>query len=114
MSAGIISSLKYQLILSCCVIQVCALSSCCKEENIPSLLNKLGSSNVRERSQAALDLASCGSSAERAVPRLAQMLYDENPGVQSSVSYALRKIDTPEARKIMKAIDEERRKRRPQ
>lgn len=81
------------------------LAGCCDQTKIPELIGRLNSSNTRVRNQAALDLASCGSKASKAVPRLAELLYDDSVGVQSSASYALRKIDTPEARNIMKRVE---------
>jgi HEAT repeat protein len=96
-------------------VQICflfnmALCSCCNQNDVPALIEKLNSSKARDQSQAALDLASCGSKASKAVPKLAELLYDENVGVQSSASYALRKIDTPEARAIMERVEAGRRK----
>ncbi len=87
-----------------------SLSGCCSQDKADALRTKLYSASARERSQAASSLAYCGSKAESAVPRLAQLLYDENAGVQSMAAYALRKIDTPRARAIMKRTDESRRR----
>ena len=92
------------------LLVVTLICGCCNKEEIPGLIEKLNSMKSHDRSQAALDLARCGTKASKAVPRLAELLYDENVGVQSSASYALRKIDTSEARKIMDAIDKNRRK----
>jgi len=72
----------------------------------------LSSRVAKERNNAALKLGRCGSKAARAVPLLEQLLYDENVGVQSAAAYALRKIDTPAARRIMDRIDRERRAKR--
>lgn len=94
-----------------CVGAVC-LVGCCNSEQVPDLISDLSSGVARERNQAALKLARCGEKASRAVPVLEQLLYDENVGVQSSAAYALRKIDTPAARRIMERIDQERRSRR--
>lgn len=68
---------------------------------MPAQLRNLHSSDAGTRNEAALALARCGSLAERAVPRLIQMLYDDNVGVQSSAAYALRQIDTPAAREAL-------------
>ncbi len=77
---------------------------CCKKEEIPSLNRKLFSSLARERNEAALELAKCSSPAvDPAVPRLIQLMYDENVGVQSSAAYALRKINTPAARRALES-----------
>jgi HEAT repeat protein len=85
-------------------------SGCCGSEEVATLTPDLYSSNAKERSTAAWQLARCGSKAEPAVQRLSELLYDENTGVQSAAAYALRKIDTPSARKIMSEIDARRRK----
>lgn len=70
----------------------------------------LYSNSAHDRNEAALALAKCGSpEVDRAVGRLAQLIYDENIGVQSSAAYALRKIDNPEARR---ALDRATKKRR--
>lgn len=72
---------------------------------------QLSSSIPRERNEAALGLAKCGSEAGGAVPYLMGMLYDANPGVQSSAAYALRQIDTPQARAAIAAAVEAKRSR---
>lgn len=95
------------LLAGCSII----LSACCNADDIPNLARQLNSSDARDRNDAALALARCGAKAGRAVPRLSQLLYDENIGVQSAAAYALRKIDTPQAREIMTRIDESRRQK---
>lgn len=89
-----------------------ALTGCCDSERIPKYIRNLNSSYASERNEAALKLARCGAKADRAVPLLSQLLDDDNVGVQSSAAYALRKIDTPRARRIMDQIDRERREAR--
>lgn len=84
------------------------LVACCKTEDIPKDIRALYSSSAKERNEAALKLASCGEDAAKAVPRLADLIYDKNVGVQSSAAYALRKIDTPEAREVLKKAEERR------
>lgn len=86
------------------------LQGCCNTEEIPKLTRLLNSSDAKDRNDAALSLARCGEKADRAVPRLSQLLYDDNVGVQSAAAYALRKIDTPSARAIMTRIEESRRR----
>ncbi|MCO6429929.1 MAG: HEAT repeat domain-containing protein [Deltaproteobacteria bacterium] len=93
------------------LISVIALSGCCREKDIPDHINKLYSGSAKDRNQAALDLSRCGSSAAKAVPRLGQLIYDENVGVQSSAAYALRRIDTEEARKILERAEAARRRK---
>lgn len=99
-----------RFVLGC--ICILTLTGCCDSERIPGYIRNLNSSSASERNEAALKLARCGGKAERAVPTLAQLLYDDNVGVQSAAAYALRKIDTPSARRIMERIDRERRESR--
>jgi len=93
-------------------VVVFGVVGCCRDADIPRNVGKLNSAVASERNEAALKLARCGAKADRAVPLLAQLLYDENVGVQSAAAYALRKIDTPRSRKIMDRIDRERREAR--
>jgi len=83
-------------------------AGCCKKSDIPSLIQRLGSTQAKERNDAALSLARCGDNAEAAVPRLSVLIYDENTGVQSAAAYALRKIGTPSALKVMAEVDASR------
>jgi hypothetical protein len=84
---------------------------CCDKSQIPDYTRSLYSDAPRDRSNAALQLARCGSNASGAVARLTQLLYDENVGVQSSAAYALRKIDTKDARAAMERAEAARRSR---
>ena len=81
---------------------------CCDKSNIDSNIVNLGSRKAAIRNEAALALARCGSAADRAVPRLASLIYDQNVGVQSSAAYALRKIDTPAAREVLMSAERKR------
>ena len=87
------------------------LVACCQSEEIPRHIDKLYSSQAKERNEGALALARCGVLSERAVPRLAALLYDENVGVQSSAAYALRKIDSLKAREVLERAEARRRRR---
>jgi hypothetical protein len=93
------------------LIFLAGMAGCCSESDIPIAKKKLYSDSAKERNQGALDLASCGTRAGSAVPRLITLLYDENVGVQSSAAYALRKIDTPEAREALERATAARKKR---
>jgi HEAT repeat protein len=95
-----------------CVFSLFLLSSCCDEANIPRFRTGLQSPLAKERNESALSLARCGSAAKAAVPRLTQLLYDENKGVQSSAAYALRKIDSPDARKALEEVMAARKRRK--
>lgn len=94
----------------CIPLIVICLSNCCDSSSIPKNLSKLDSDKNRDRNEAALALARCGSKASSAVPRLAELLYDESVGIQSSAAYALREINTPEAREVMARVEAARRK----
>lgn len=100
--------------LALCVgcVGIVALNGCCDKPALSRNTTALSSGNAGERNRAALALARCGSDAKAAVPRLIALLYDDNVGVQSSAAYALRQIDTPDARKAMQQVDEARRKAR--
>jgi HEAT repeat protein len=92
-----------------------ALGGCCDNEALPKMKRDLYSQTASERNEAALGLARCGAKAKDVVPRLSSMLYDSNVGVQSSAAYALREIDTPDARRALEqaqAAREMRRRRR--
>jgi HEAT repeat protein len=93
-------------------VAIAFLSSCCDEASIPRFRSNLQSKLPGDRNDAALQLARCGSAANAAVPRLAQLLYDENKGVQSSAAYALRKIDSAEARKALEEVMAVRKRRK--
>ena len=73
------------------------------ETAIPKLIHDLGAKDSKTRSQAAQQLAGYGSDASKAVPALTRTLEDPNGGVRSSAAFALRKIDTPQARKALDA-----------
>lgn len=89
------------LIIAC----LCAAmpAGCCDRSQISANIQRLYSLDARVRNQAALDLAGCGADAAPAVPRLSELLYDTNPGVQSGAAFALNKIGTEEAKAIMDA-----------
>lgn len=89
----------------CFFVSSFLLFSACKESAetaIPRLVKQLSSPVQRERSQAALELARYGKEAKDAVPALIETLKDPNGGVKSNAAFALRSIDTQEARKALK------------
>lgn len=83
------------------LILALSLNSCCNEKKAQSAGRDLYHQSAKVRNQAAMTLAGCGSKAKSSVPRLIELLYDENIGVQSSAAFALRKIDSPEARQAL-------------
>jgi HEAT repeat protein len=91
------------------ILFIVLIQACCDKKEIPELMKLLNSGKAENKNKAALALASCGEDAKGAVPILGKLIYDENVGVQSSAAYALRKIDTKEARKILKSAEERRR-----
>jgi HEAT repeat protein len=88
------------------------LLGCCDNEALPKMKRNLYSQNASDRNEAALGLARCGAKAKDVVPRLVSMLYDSNVGVQSSAAYALREIDTPDARRALEQAQKAREMRR--
>jgi HEAT repeat protein len=87
-------------------ILVC--SACCKEAEIPAASRGLYSNDHREKTKALQVLAQCGVKAEPSVQRIAALMYDKNVGVASAAAYALRKIDSKEARQALKTAEDAR------
>lgn len=74
------------------------------KKEVPQLEKKLFSMDAKERSGAALRLARIGSPhGTRTVPTLIRLLDDPNAGVRSAAAYALREMDTPQARSALDA-----------
>jgi HEAT repeat protein len=90
------------------------LAACCDERALPTAIRNLYSDKASDRNKALLLIARCGDRAETSVPRIAQLMYDENVGVASSAAYALRSIDTKAARSALKAAEQARAARRAQ
>lgn len=99
--------------ISSLVLIVISLScpACCDEKALPQAFERLQSESASERNKALHVLGRCGERAERAVPRIAQLMYDKNVGVASSAAYALRRIDTPSARAALKTAEAARERR---
>ncbi len=89
-----------------------AATGCCDKDGLPNALRALNSDKASERNKALLLIAKCGERGEPAVPRIAQLMYDENVGVASSAAYALRCIDSKRARLALKAAEDARAARR--
>jgi HEAT repeat protein len=87
-------------------------TGCCDEKGLPRALRDLYSEKASERNKALLLTSKCGERVESAVPRISQLLYDENVGVASSAAYALRCIDTKNARAALKRAEDIRAARR--
>ena len=88
-----------------------SIAGCCDESKVPGALRGLYASEPRERNKALQVLAQCSSKAESSVPRIAELMYDQNVGVASSAAYALRRIDTTEAREALQLVESRRKKR---
>ena len=72
------------------------------EEEMPILIKQLQTGDRKDKSQAALRIGRIGPPhANKATGALIKLLNDKNPGVQSAAAYALRKIDTPKAKKAL-------------
>ena len=69
----------------------------------PALKASLRSADSKERNRAALRIASYGPAAKEITPEVIRLLADPNGGVRSSAAYALREIDTAEAKKALDA-----------
>jgi HEAT repeat protein len=100
--------IRYILLLLVTVLA----SSCCKEAEIPNASRGLYSNDHREKTKALQVLAQCGLKAEPSVQRIAALMYDKNVGVASAAAYALRKIDSPEARQALKTAEDARARKR--
>jgi hypothetical protein len=87
------------------------LSGCCREAEIPSALKGLYSSDPREKNRSLQVLAQCPQQSEPSVQRIAALMYDGNVGVASSAAYALRKIDSKEAREALQVAVTNRERR---
>jgi len=85
------------------VLLVLGLQISCgpSEEDLPIYIKQLKSQESSVRNKAALSLAKFGADGEKAVPALIKLLSDKNGGVRSSAAYALRSIDTPQARRAL-------------
>lgn len=83
-------------------------TGCCDEKGLPNALRNLYSEKASERNKALLLMSKCGGRVESAVPRISQLLYDDNVGVASSAAYALRCIDTKNARAALKRAEDAR------
>lgn len=87
------------------------LLGCTDPKKVPIYISQLSSSKASERNDAALELGYIGAPhAKKAVPYLIPLLTDPNPGVQSAAAYALRRIDTLEARSALERVSTEHRK----
>jgi hypothetical protein len=87
-------------------------TGCCDDRALPGALKALYSEKASERNKALLLISKCGHKADSAVPRIAQLMYDENVGVASSAAYALRCIDSKGARAALKSAEQARAARR--
>ena len=98
---------RHLLVASVIAIEI-IVSGCCDEKSLPTALRNLNSLNASDRNKALQVIAQCGSRGESAVPRISQLMYDENVGVASSAAYALRKIDSKRAREALKRAERAR------
>jgi len=100
-------------LLKVCIVVTYLLSGCCHESEVPLAMRGLYSSDPREKNRSLQTLAQCPQQSQTAVQRIAALMYDSNVGVASSAAYALRKIDSKEAREALLIAEASRdRKRR--
>lgn len=89
-----------------CTATVMLVAGCCKEAELPAASRGLYSTDNREKTRSLQTLAQCGGKSEPSVQRIAALMYDKNVGVASAAAYALRKIDSKEARQALKTAEE--------
>ena len=94
------------------VVFVLLCSGCCNESELPNANRALYSQDHREKTLALNTLAQCGDKSGAVVQRIAALMYDKNVGVASAAAYALRKIDTKEAREALQTAEAGRERRR--
>lgn len=88
------------------------VAGCCNEAELPNASRGLYSNDHREKTRSLQVLAQCGAKAESSVQRIAALMYDKNIGVASAAAYALRKIDSKEARQALEAAEQARKNNR--
>lgn len=102
------SLLPYFQPLVICVGISLSVQGCCNEAALPGAQQKLYSSQARDKTEALHTLSRCGTGAEPSVQRIAALMYDQNVGVASAAAYALRKIDSKQAREALQRAEEVR------
>jgi hypothetical protein len=90
------------------LLMLVVLPGCCHEADVPLALRGLYSSDPREKNRSLQTLAQCPQQSKPSVQRIAALMYDPNVGVASSAAYALRKIDSKEAREALEAAEASR------
>jgi hypothetical protein len=106
------SSLKASI--WCAAVAVSGLVGCCHEAEVPLAVRGLYSSDPREKNKSLQTLAQCPQQSKPSLQRIASLMYDPNVGVASSAAYALRKIDSKEAREALEVAEASRDRRRRQ
>lgn len=79
---------------------------------MPDATRGLYSQDHREKTESLQLLAQCKVQAEPSVRRIAALMYDGNVGVASAAAYALRKIDSQEARQALRNAESARERKR--
>jgi hypothetical protein len=95
-------------LLGCAAALLVTLSGCCHEAEVPLALRGLYSTDAREKNRSLQVLAQCPEVSKPSVQRIAALMYDPNVGVASSAAYALRKIDSREAREALQTAEDTR------
>lgn len=81
-------------------------SGCCDESQLGIAKRNLYSADHRSKTKALQAVGRCGARANDVVPHIASLMYDKNVGVASAAAYALRRIDTAQARKALTKAEE--------
>lgn len=94
------------------IIASTTITACCDEKALSGALKDIYSDKAHQRNKALQVISQCGKRGESAVPRISQLMYDENVGVASSAAYALRTIDSKAARAALKRAEDARKRGR--
>ncbi|MCB0343806.1 MAG: HEAT repeat domain-containing protein [Bdellovibrionales bacterium] len=79
------------------------ITACSSGASVDELVMQLKDADPDIRNNAAIELALKGEDAKTAVYPLSRLLLDDNDGVRSAASYALRKIGTHDAIRVINA-----------
>ena len=104
--------MKRHSVLFFAILISLSVSACCDEKALSGALKDIYSDKASQRNKALQVISQCGKRGESAVPRITQLMYDENVGVASSAAYALRKIDSKAARAALKRAEDARNRNR--
>ncbi len=84
---------------------VILLVACSSGDSVEELVMQLHDQDPEIRNSAAIELALKGEEARSAVYPLSLLLHDDNADVRSAAAYALRKIGTHDAIRVINAYE---------